>query len=184
MSRVTRAAAHLSVDAVKAKLQFAPNLTQRRRWLIIYNALVDPRLASSIALHTGVSVATVRLVISTYNRLGPTALETPGKGGRRHAYLTIAQEQAFLAPFFDRATRGEIVTTTEIQQALEAHLGHVVHQSSVYRLLERHHWRKLVPRPSHPQADPDAQAAFKKTLRPRSPQPTLRVLQTITGRSC
>ncbi len=163
MGRITRAAAHLSVDDVNAKLQFAANMTQRRRWLIVYNALVDPRSASSIALHTGVSVATVRLVISTYNRRGPTALDTPGKGGRRNEHLTLAEEQAFLAPFFTQAARGEIATATEIQHALEAQLGHPVHSSTVYRLLARHAWRKRVPRPTHPHADPAAQEAFKKT---------------------
>ncbi len=168
MGRITRAVPHLSVDAVKAKLQGAANMTQRRRWLIVYNALVDPRPASSIALHTGVSVATVRLVISTYNRLGPTALDTPGKGGRRNEYLTLAEEQAFLAPFFNRAAHGEIATSTEIHHALEAHVGHAVHHSTVYRLLERHGWRKLVPRPTHPHADRVAQEAFKKTSCARS----------------
>jgi transposase len=160
---MTRAAAHLSIDAVKAKLQSAVNVTQRRRWLIVYNALVEPRLARQIGLHTGVSVATVRLVISTYNRLGPAALDTPGKGGRRNEYLTVTEEQAFLAPFFARAARGEIATSSEIHHALEAHLGHTVHQSTVYRLLERHVWRKLVPRSTHPQANPIAQEVFKKT---------------------
>ena len=163
MSRITRAVAHLAVDAVKAKLQDAANATQRRRWLIVYNALVDPRPARQIALHTGVSVATVRLVISTYNRLGPVALDTPGKGGRRNEYLTVVEEQTFLAPFLARAARGDIATSTEIHQVLEAHLGHAVHPSTVYRMLARHGWRKLVPRPTHPRADPVAQEAFKKT---------------------
>jgi hypothetical protein len=39
-----------------------------------------------------------------------------------------------------------------------------VHISSIYRLLERHGWRKLVPRPRHPKANPEAQAVFKKTV--------------------
>ncbi len=168
MSRITRAVARLSIDAVNAKLQHAANATQRRRWLIVYTALVDPRPASSIALHTGVSVATVRLVISTYNRLGPAALDTPGKGGRRNEYLTTAEEHAFLAPFFARAARGEIATSTEIHHALEARVGQAVHPSTVYRLLARHGWRKRVPRPTHPQADPVAQAAFKTTSQARS----------------
>ena len=168
MSRITRAAAHLSVEAVKTRLRCASNMTQRRRWLMVYNALVDPRPASSIALHTGVSIPTVRLVSSTYNRCGPAALDTPGKGGRRNEYLTAAEEAAFLAPFFARAARGEIATATEIHHAFEAHLGHAVHRSTSYRLLERHRWRKLVPRPLPPHADPAAQEAFKKTSRARS----------------
>ncbi len=148
---------------VKARMVAAPNHTQRRRWGIVYNALVEPRLASSIALHCGVSVPTVRVVISSYNRLGPAALDTPGKGGRRNEYLSLAEEQAFLAPFFDRAATGQVATAQEIQQALEAQLGHTLHRSSVDRLLARHHWRKRVPRPMHPRADPQLQSAFKKT---------------------
>ncbi len=168
MGRMTRAAPHLPLATVKAKMVSAPNQTQRRRWTIVYNALVQPRLASSIALHCGVSVATVRVVISTYNRLGPAALDTPGKGGRRNQYLSLADEHAFLAPFFDRAAKGQIATAAEIQQAWEAQLGHPVHQSTVYRLLARHHWRKRVPRPTHPRADSQLQVEFKKTSPARS----------------
>ncbi len=169
MSRITRAAPHLPLETIKARMLSAPNQTQRRRWAIVYNALVEPRLASSIALHCGVSVALVRIVISSYNRLGPSALDTPGKGGRRNQYLSLAQEQAFLAPFVERAARGQIATANEIHQALEAQLGHPVHQSTVYRLLERHNWRKRVPRPAHPQADPEQQSEFKTTSPGRSP---------------
>ncbi|MDP9311951.1 MAG: winged helix-turn-helix domain-containing protein [Chloroflexota bacterium] len=35
-------------------------------------------------------------------------------------------------------------------------------------MLARHGWRKRVPRPTHPEADPAAQEAFKKTSRARS----------------
>ncbi len=80
LSRMTRAALHLSIEAVQANIQCAPSATQRRHWLIVYNALVDPRPAASVALHTEVSVATVRHVIASYNRGGPAALTTPGKG--------------------------------------------------------------------------------------------------------
>ena len=52
MPRVTQAAPHLSADAVKRKMETAPNITQRCHWRIVYNALVEPRFASSIALHT------------------------------------------------------------------------------------------------------------------------------------
>ena len=163
MDRMTCAAPHLPVEIVKARMVSARNQTQRRHWCIVYNALVEPRLASSIALHCGVSVSTVHIVISSYNRLGPAALDTPGKGGRRNQYLSLAQEHAFLAPFFDRAAKGQVATADEIQQTLQAQLGHTVHQSTVYRLLDRHKWRKRVPRPTHPKADPEQQTAFKKT---------------------
>jgi len=109
----------------------------------------------------------VHQVISTYNRLGVEAVQTPGKGGRRHEYLTLQEEQDFLAPFFARAESGEIATSAQIQQAFEARVGQEVDDSTIYRLLNRHGWRKLMPRPRHPKASKEAQEQFKKTLRRR-----------------
>lgn len=43
MARITRAASHLSVEEAKTKLKLDPRPWCRQRWLIIYNALVDPR---------------------------------------------------------------------------------------------------------------------------------------------
>jgi len=92
MSRVSIAAPHLSVEAVKEKIKSARSFWQRQKWLVVYNALVDPRDAAEIAKHTGVSVGTVHKVISQYNRKGTAALSTPGKGGRRHEYLCLEKE--------------------------------------------------------------------------------------------
>jgi transposase len=117
MARVTHAAAHLPIEEVKHRLKTDPRPWCRQRWLIIYNALVEPRKAEEIARHCGVSKATVHDVISTYNRLGSAAVETAGKGGRRREYLTLKEEAQFLAPFFAQAERGEIATVAQIQEA-------------------------------------------------------------------
>ena len=111
-----------------------PRFWVRQRWWIIYNASIEPRKAEEIARHTGVSVPTVRRVISTSNRLGLAAIETPGTGGRRHESLTVEQECAFLQPFFTRAQQGEIATAEQVQQAFEAEVKHPVHISTIYRL--------------------------------------------------
>jgi transposase len=173
MAGVTRAAAHLSAEEVLRRWKQDPRTHRRQRWLIIYQALVDPREAEQIAKHCGVSTATVHQLISAYNRRGVAAVETPGKGGRRNQYLTLEQEQQFLAPFFAQAQVGTLATAAQIKQAFEARVGQEVAETTIYRLLDRHGWRKLVPRPVHPKADPEEQAAFKKTLRrpskPRSP---------------
>ena len=163
MARITRAAALLSAEEVKTRLQVDPRPLYRQRWLIIYNALVDPREASAIAKHTGTTVAMVHRVVARYNRLGVSAIETPGKGGRRRESMSWEEEQAFFTPFFSRAERGEIATAGEIKRAFEAQVGHQVHKSTISRLLKRHGWRKPMPRPVHPKASPAAQAEFKKT---------------------
>jgi len=172
MAGVTRAAAHLSVEEVLRRWKHDLRPHRRQRWLIIYQALVDPREAAQIAKHCGVSPATVHQVISAYNRRGVAAVETPGKGGRRHQYLTLEQEQQFLAPFFAQAQAGTIATAAQIKQAFEAQVGQEVAETTIYRLLDRHDWRKLVPRPVHPKADQEEQATFKKTSRSRSRPPS------------
>lgn len=167
MARLTRAASHLTAEEVKHRMQTDPHPWRRQRWLIIYNALVDPRKAEDIAKHCGVSKATVHQVISSYNRFGGAAVQTPGKGGRHHDYLSVQEEQALLAPFFARAEQGELATAGEIKHAFEARIGHVVPKSTIYRLLDRHDWRKIMPRPRHPKASQEEQEQLKKILRRR-----------------
>src|SRR2546423_14000972 len=124
MARITRAAGHLTMEEVKNRMRSDPRPLYRQRWLIIYNALAQPRKAEEIARHCGVSKGMVHQVISTYNRFGVEAIETPGKGGRRHQYLTFSEEKEFLAPFFTQAESGQIATVSQIQRAYEAKVGH------------------------------------------------------------
>lgn len=182
MARVTRAANHLSEEEVKQRLKYDTRPWCRQRWLIIYNALVDPRPAEEIAKHCGVSPATVHQVIFAYNRAGVEAVETAGRGGRRSGYLTLEEENLFLAPFFERAKRGEIATVAQIQEALEAQVGRAIDDSTVYRLLHRHGWRKLMPRPRHPQASQQEQEQCKKTSLPKSTRPSLPVPPKMNDR--
>src|SRR5690349_868305 len=162
-SHCTRAAAHLSPQAVLERLQAELRPHRRQRWLIIYQALVAPREAAQIAKDCGGSRATVHQLISAYNRRGVEAVETPGKGGRRNQYLTLAQERAFLQPFLVRAARGELPTATEIQQAFEAETKRPVADSTIYRLLARHGLR-LRGVPSRPARTPEHKPAHDEPV--------------------
>jgi len=163
MSRVTIAAPHLTAQTVKEKMKIAQSFWHRQKWLVVYNALIDPRPAQEIVQHTGVSVGTVHKVISEYNRKGAEALSTPGKGGRCNQYLTQEQEKAFLETFEKKAARGEIATIAKIKEDYEKLVGQTVHKTTIYRLLERHEWRKIVPGQSHPKVNQQEQETFKKT---------------------
>ncbi|MCA1962010.1 MAG: winged helix-turn-helix domain-containing protein [Desulfomonile sp.] len=87
------------------------------------------------------------------------------RGGRRRAYLTFEEEREFLSGFFEVAPRGGILVVNEVRAALEERLGHTVAETAVYRMLERHDWRKIVPRRRRPKADTSGQEGFKKTRR-------------------
>lgn len=164
MGGVTSALPHLSEFEVSIRLKQATG-REHRRWLVIWNALVDPRPASEIALHTDVSVATVHSVVSRYNRFGPEAIEGHEHGIRRRCYLSKEEEAEFLKPFLEVAPTGEICVAGPLKEALEKLLDHPVHHSTVYRMLHRNGWREIVPRPAHPEAKEETQEAFKKTSR-------------------
>ncbi|MBW2146246.1 MAG: winged helix-turn-helix domain-containing protein [Deltaproteobacteria bacterium] len=159
MGRITKAAPHLSEEEVLENIKRTVGFWRVQKWLVIWNGLVAPRPANEIALHTGLAEQTVHNLISQYNRLGPGAVEGPGKGGRRRSYLSLEQEAAFLEPFKQKALTGQIATATEIKDALEAILEHKVHKTTVYRILKRQGWRKVAPRPFHIQAKQEEQEA-------------------------
>lgn len=92
-------------------------------------------------------------------------------GGRRRQNMTPEEEQQFLMPFLDEARRGGILVVSPVKTAYEQAVGHEVPDSTIYRLLARHGWRKLAPDTRHPKADPQAQEAFKKNS-PQSSGPT------------
>ena len=192
MARITRAAPHVSVEEVKERMSNDPRPLYRKRWLIIYNALVDPREAKDIARHTGVSVKTVHKLISTYNRLGVVAVETPGKGGRRNEYMTLEEERELLTPFFELAKKGVLTTIAQIKQEFEKRVGHEVDETTIYRLLKRHEWRKLVPRPFHPKANKEEQRLFQQNfaklveeaIQSRDPEDDRPVLKMAQDEAC
>ncbi len=84
-------------------------------------------------------------------------------GGRRSGYMTIEQERQFLSEFLDQAAHGGILVVSKIQQAFEAKVGRKVAQSTIYRMLDRHDWRTIIPRPRHPNSNTEAREGLKKT---------------------
>ena len=167
MGKVTKAHPHDSQEEHQSLLKSTKDRRTAQKLLVILNAMVDPRTAAEIALHTGVSVHSVHNWIPAYNRYGLKGISGPGTGGRRNAHMTPDEERRFLQPFFERAATGEIATTAEIKEALEEYIGSPLHHSVVYRFLDRNGWRKIKPRPAHVQASKEEQEVFKKNSRRR-----------------
>lgn len=86
-------------------------------------------------------------------------------GGRRRALLSSAEEKAFLAPWVQQAMEGGILVVSPLRAALAQKVGRPVAATVLYRMLERHGWRKVAPDTRHPKADPKIQAVWKKNCR-------------------
>jgi transposase len=112
---------------------------------------------------TALSPISVAIFQSRFFRGGISALLTKAKGGRFHQNMSIEEEGDLLHEFLEKAKAGQILVVSELKEAYELALGRRVPNSTVYRVLARHGWRKLAPRPRHPQSDEKVQQDFKKT---------------------
>jgi transposase len=117
----------------------------------------------AIAEAMGVSLSTVNRAHMAYDARGIKALKPKPIGGRQRENMTLAQEKALLARFAKKAGAGEMLNIHNLKAAYEKAIGHETSDSTIYNVLARHGWRKLMPRPYHPQRDLAAQQDFKKT---------------------
>jgi transposase len=111
----------------------------------------------------GVSRATVPRLQARFRQGIQTGTPPPRCwGGRRRSLMTFDEEKKFLEPWAQQAKAGGILVVSVIRAALAQHLGRAVKASVVYRLLDRHGWRKVAPDTHHPKSDPVAQEEWKK----------------------
>ena len=153
-----------SVQRLQRLLRQARTIADQRRIQAILMRALDASPPERIAVVTGLSVNTVRVLHSRYLREAEAFLTgRPGRGGRRHALLDAGQEAALLQRHVAGAGEGRMVEAGAFKRDYEALVGHPVAATTAYRLLAKAGWRKVVPRPSHPQKDPTAEAAFKNS---------------------
>jgi transposase len=138
-----------------------PGLRQRIQMVLLRESgMTQPVIAEAM----GVSLSTVNRAHMAYDHSGLKGLKSKPSGGRKRENMTLAEEKALLARFAKAAGAGEMLNIQDLKAAYEKAIGHATSNSTVYNLLARHGWRKLMPRPFHPKRDIAAQNAFKKTV--------------------
>jgi transposase len=153
----------VQVGAIRRAMLAAPNKSCFQRLQCLWLRARQDLSTEVIAQTVGLSVSHVRRVWSEYLRGGLVAGQGRPKGGRRHQNLTVDQERALLAPWAQEAQKGRLVTARGVKVHYEGRVGRAVPDSTVCRWLAPHQWRQVLPRPKHPQDNPQARAAFKKT---------------------
>ena len=122
----------------------------------------DGKTQPEISELIGVSLSTVNRAHMAYDNGGVSALRPKPTGGRRNENMKLEEEKAFLAKFAKAAAAGELLNVSELKIAYEKAIGRPTSNSTVYNLLARHQWRKLMPRPFHPDRNVEAQNAFNQ----------------------
>ena len=118
--------------------------------------------AIEVSQATGFHAGSVTRLVAKYRDHGIEAITGNHYGGNRRN-MSFEEEAAILAPFKERAEKGELVETSEIKTAYQKAVGHSIGTSQIYYVLHRHGWRKVMPRSRHPQkADEEVIETSKK----------------------
>ena len=123
--------------------------------------------ADEVAAATGFHSGSVSRLVAKYRDHGLEAMSGNHYGGN-HRNMSVEEEAAILAPFKERAEKGELVEVSEIAKAYQAAVDHPVSNGQIYFVLHRHGWRKVMPRSKHPKKASDEEIAASKKLTPQS----------------
>jgi transposase len=149
------------IRQLKTALRWKIPVAQRERIQMVLlreSGMTQPAIAEAM----GVSLSTVNRAHMAYDGGGIKALKPKPIGGRQRENITLSEEKALLAGFAKAAGAGEMLNIHDLKATYEQAIGHPTSNSTIYNLLDRHGWRKLMPRPFHPKRNLAAQDAFKK----------------------
>lgn len=122
--------------------------------------------AEEVAKATGFHAAYISQLVAKYRDNGLESISGNHYGGN-HRNMSVEEEAAILAPFKERAEKGELVEISEIAQAYQAAVDHPVSNGQIYFVLHRHGWRKVMPRSKHPKKASEEEIAASKKLTPQ-----------------
>ncbi|GEM_PF-941638 len=131
---------HLSDAALALWVDQAHDKAAYKRRLVVLLTKVHRLHAPTIASMLGVSIQSVRLWLKQYNTNGKKGLERQGRGGRRWALLSPAQEASLVNTLATKAAHHDVSTVKLARQVIQRQYGRSVSRSYIYALLRRHNY--------------------------------------------
>jgi len=122
---------------------------QQDRRLEVLELRSEGMTQQAIAEKTGFHRSHISNLIKKYFEEGIEAIsEKHYHGNRRN--MSFAEEEELLAPFKEKALKGEIIEVSAIEAVYREKVGHSIGNGQIYYVLQRHGWRKVMPRSKHP----------------------------------
>lgn len=169
--RSLQLAAHLSDADLTTRLKESHGSPDCGRWQLLYLIqIAAQRSAEVLAPLVNLSVHSVYKIVERYNKQGPSSVSQKPKGGRRRSLLSLEQEGELLRGLEPSARTGALRTIQDIRVPVEAKVGRAVSDDYLWDMLNRHGWKKKMPRPHHPKRSVEEQQQFKKNS-PKTWQP-------------
>ena len=117
-----------------------------------------------ISARTGYNVRYITTLMGQYKKQGLEEFIRI-KQTSHNRNMSVEQEAKVLAKFEEEADAGHELTVNEIRQGLESELGKETSVAYAYRVLKRHGWRKVMPRPKHSKAAAKEEQDSSKKLK-------------------
>ena len=122
---------------------------QTEKRLKVLTMRSEGKTLEEISSATGFHRSHISNLVRKYFEEGLASIwEKHYSGNRRN--MSIEEEQAFLEPYRERAEQGQLLDVREIAAAYEKKVGHRIGKGQIYRVLQRHGWRKVMPRSKNP----------------------------------
>ena len=154
------------IEEVKEAMTVTESRREFQKLQSVYLADNYPQLsAEEIGNIVNLSAYRVKMIHSNYRKHGMDSIKDK-RCGRYRENMTLAEEIEFLAPFIEKGKSGALAVAGEIKRAYETKIGKKVAESTIYRLLDRHGFRKIAPYKRHKKANVEEQKVFKKTSSP------------------
>ena len=142
------------------------NVEKRLKTLLLH---AQGEKREKVAEQTGFVKSYISELVSKYCN---TRLSSIVKNNYRgnHRNMSFAEEEAMLEPFKKAAAAGQIIEVSEIKRAYEKLIGRPMDKTHghIYYVLQRHGWRKVMPRSKHPNKASEEVIAASKKLTSRS----------------
>lgn len=152
-------------ETIKELLKRVENKGEYRKLLALDLRINGKMTVSEISKATGFAESTIHNLHSRCKKVGLMAGISRRKHlVRNHSYLKLSEEQEVVYGLLNQAKKGVLVTIQEIHSTLEKRIGHKIQRSTAYRMLRRHHWRKIVPKPCHPKHNASVAEEYKKKV--------------------
>lgn len=153
---------HLSLEEIRLRRRKSRCVIEQQRWSAIH-LLAQGESVRRISETLDRSTKWIRDVLKRYNEGGPDALVDGRRHNRRERLLSERQHRAvFEVVQHEEPPGGGAWTSEKLREWLREREGVEISSATAKRTFHRAGLSRQTPRPTHDDADPDAQQAFKK----------------------
>ena len=161
MPLLLRVSAHLSREELIARFHACDSKDEKLRWQAVM-LKAEGRSARDIADVCKRRVDWVRRTVRRFNELGAEGIADQRRKNGRPPLLNDEQQTDLWEALQEDPPGGGIWTSPKVAKWIEAKVGQPVDDHTGWLYLRRVGFSRQLPRPTHPEANEEAQEAFKK----------------------